>query len=107
MNMVQSDQSGNDVVIRELGRGETARFVSDLFLLLSQLRPGLTRQMFCELTSDGYEQGLRFLIAHPVRGPRLLRPAIASSRRAGAGSCTSMTWSLLKRNGRAESQPPC
>jgi GNAT superfamily N-acetyltransferase len=64
MNAIQIDRRGDGVVIQEVDRGESARFASDLFVLLGQLRPDLTREQFRELTTDGYDQGLRFLIAH-------------------------------------------
>ena len=68
MKEVQGGRSGRDVVIRELARGGADRFTMDLFTLLRQLRPDLSQQTFRELTSDGYEQGLRYLVAHSSHG---------------------------------------
>ncbi|ODU06105.1 MAG: hypothetical protein ABS81_05590 [Pseudonocardia sp. SCN 72-86] len=51
--------------MREVDR---ATFDAGLFDLLAQLRPGLTRDLFEELTTVGYDQGLRFLVAEDVDG---------------------------------------
>ncbi|HWJ64241.1 MAG TPA: GNAT family N-acetyltransferase [Acidimicrobiales bacterium] len=61
----QEHVCAGDVLIREVDR---ATFDSGLFDLLGQLRPGLTRDLFAELTTVGYDQGLRFLVAYDSDG---------------------------------------
>ncbi|GEL24825.1 N-acetyltransferase GCN5 [Pseudonocardia sulfidoxydans NBRC 16205] len=61
----QGHVGGGDVLIREVDR---ATFDSGLFDLLAQLRPGFTRNLFEELTTVGYDQGLRFIVADDSDG---------------------------------------
>ncbi|MFI5611846.1 GNAT family N-acetyltransferase [Amycolatopsis sp. NPDC051903] len=51
------------VAVEELGAGDP-RLESELFPLLRQLRPRLTREQFGELATTGHEQGLRYLVAY-------------------------------------------
>lgn len=60
-----------EVVIHELGSRDDPRPREDLLPLLRQLRPGLTGESFEELVTDGYDQGLRYLLAYAPAGAPL------------------------------------
>ncbi|WP_326835347.1 GNAT family N-acetyltransferase [Amycolatopsis rhabdoformis] len=64
----------DEVDIRELGRGDDP---ADLLVLLRRLRPVMSEELFDELVTDGYEQGLRYLVAYSGAG----RPLAAAGYR--------------------------
>lgn len=68
MNPVESGPRGTEVSFRELPRGEESCLQSDLFKLLTELRPGLSDELFRQITSDGYAQGLRYIVAYSADG---------------------------------------
>jgi len=57
-----------ELVIRELGPVDDPQLTADLWPLLQRLRPGLTEDLFGELLTDGYRQGLRYLVAYSPAG---------------------------------------
>ncbi|MEU8632637.1 GNAT family N-acetyltransferase [Amycolatopsis sp. NPDC048633] len=66
-----------ELVIRELDPGGDPQPTADLWPLLQRLRPGLTKELFEELLTDGYRQGLRYLVAYSPAG----RPLAAAGYR--------------------------
>lgn len=68
---------GAELDIRELGHLDDPQRTADLWPLLQRLRPGLTKDLHDELLTDGYRQGLRYLIAYSPAG----RPLAAAGYR--------------------------
>ncbi|MGP4017577.1 GNAT family N-acetyltransferase [Saccharopolyspora sp. 5N708] len=62
---------GADLDIRELEPDDDPKLAADLLPLLRRLRPGLTDELFGELLTDGYRQGLRYLVACTSAGQPL------------------------------------
>ncbi|QRP50107.1 GNAT family N-acetyltransferase [Amycolatopsis sp. FDAARGOS 1241] len=58
-----SEARATEPAVEELGAGDP-RSESELFPLLRQLRPHLTREQFGELVTTGHEQGLRYFVAY-------------------------------------------
>ncbi|MEV0185721.1 GNAT family N-acetyltransferase [Streptomyces sp. NPDC050625] len=71
MMKVQNSDENGDIVFKELERGDDPQLRSDLFSLLCELRPGMSQQLFGELTSVGIVQGLRYLVAYSGDGKPL------------------------------------
>ncbi|HEX6449449.1 MAG TPA: GNAT family N-acetyltransferase [Trebonia sp.] len=59
---------GAELEIRALGPADDP---ADLLPLLRRLRPDLTEELFSELLTEGYDQGLRYLVAYSPSGQPL------------------------------------
>ncbi|MFC0432721.1 GNAT family N-acetyltransferase [Kutzneria buriramensis] len=57
-----------DVVFKELTSDDVPLLRSDLLPLLRRLRPAMSDELFAELVTDGFEQGLRYLVAYSPSG---------------------------------------